>query len=101
MNAKKGQKQLAGIIDRFSRTRILVVGDIVLDHYIWGKVSRISPEAPVPVVNVTRESLLLGGATNVVNNIHDLGGSVSVCGVIGRDDAGSQVIQLLRAKGIT
>lgn len=74
MIAKKGQKRLAGVIDRFSKTRILVVGDIVLDHYIWGKVSRISPEAPVPVVDVTRESLLLGGATNVVQNIHALGG---------------------------
>jgi D-beta-D-heptose 7-phosphate kinase/D-beta-D-heptose 1-phosphate adenosyltransferase len=97
----KEQKRLIGYINRFSSIRILVVGDIVLDHYIWGKVSRISPEAPVPVVNVTRENLLLGGATNVVHNVHDLGGSVSVCGVIGRDDAGSQVIQLLRAKGIT
>jgi rfaE bifunctional protein kinase chain/domain len=97
----KEQKRLIGYINRFPSIRILVVGDIVLDHYIWGKVSRISPEAPVPVVNVTRENLLLGGATNVVHNIHDLGGSVSVCGVIGRDDAGSQVIQLLRAKGIT
>jgi D-glycero-beta-D-manno-heptose-7-phosphate kinase len=100
MIARKGQKRLAGVIDRFSRTRILVVGDIVLDHYIWGKVSRISPEAPVPVVNVTRESLLLGGATNVVQNIHALGGTVSVCGVIGRDEAGSQVLRLLRAQGI-
>ncbi len=97
----KEQKRLIGYINRFPSIRILVVGDIVLDHYIWGKVSRISPEAPVPVVNVTRENRLLGGATNVVHNIHDLGGSVSVCGVIGRDDAGSQVIQLLRAKGIT
>ncbi len=97
----KEQKRLINYINRFPSIRILVVGDIVLDHYIWGKVSRISPEAPVPVVNVTRENLLLGGATNVVHNIHKLGGSVSVCGVIGRDDAGSQVIQLLRAKGIT
>jgi D-glycero-beta-D-manno-heptose-7-phosphate kinase len=100
MMTKKEQKRLAGCIDRFGGARILVVGDIVLDHYIWGKVSRISPEAPVPVVNVTRESLLLGGATNVVQNIHALGGSVSVCGVIGSDEAGGQVLRLLRGRGI-
>jgi rfaE bifunctional protein kinase chain/domain len=97
---KKEKKRLAAYIDRFSTARVLVVGDIVLDHYIWGKVSRISPEAPVPVVNVTQESLLLGGATNVVNNIHALGGDVSVCGVIGRDDAGKQLLKLLHSQGI-
>lgn len=100
MITMKERKRLSTYIGRFPATRILVVGDIVLDHYIWGKVSRISPEAPVPVVNVTRENLLLGGAANVVQNIHDLGGSVRVCGVIGSDEAGSQVRQLLRAKGI-
>jgi D-beta-D-heptose 7-phosphate kinase/D-beta-D-heptose 1-phosphate adenosyltransferase len=100
MMTKKEQKRLTGCIDRFSKTRVLVVGDIVLDHYIWGKVTRISPEAPVPVVNVTRESLLLGGATNVVQNIHALGGRVSVCGVIGSDEAGGQVLRLLRGHGI-
>src|SRR5512135_3574140 len=100
MMSMKERKRLNAYIDRFPTTRILVVGDIVLDHYIWGKVSRISPEAPVPVVNVTRESLLLGGATNVVQNIHGLGGSVSICGVIGNDQAGSQVLQLLRTQNI-
>ncbi len=96
----KERKRLNAYIDRFPKTRILVVGDVVLDHYIWGKVSRISPEAPVPVVNVTMENLLLGGATNVVQNIHALGGAVSVCGVIGRDEAGGQVLQLLRSQEI-
>lgn len=100
MISKKDSKRLTSYIDRFSTARVLVVGDIVLDHYIWGKVSRISPEAPVPVVNVTRESLLLGGATNVVNNIHSLGGLVSVCGVIGRDEAGKQLLHLLNQQGI-
>jgi rfaE bifunctional protein kinase chain/domain len=94
------RKRLVKYVDLFRKTRILVVGDIVLDHYIWGKVSRISPEAPVPVVNVTRENLLLGGATNVVNNIHVLGGCVSVCGVIGHDEAGRQLLHLLRTQGI-
>jgi rfaE bifunctional protein kinase chain/domain len=100
MISKKDIKRLTGYVDLFSDARVLVVGDIVLDHYIWGKVSRISPEAPVPVVNVTRESLLLGGATNVVNNIHSLGGHVSVCGVIGQDEAGKQLLQLLHKQGI-
>ncbi len=100
MISKKDSKRLTAYVDRFSAARVLVVGDIVLDHYIWGKVSRISPEAPVPVVNVTRESLLLGGATNVVNNIHSLGGLVSVCGVIGQDAAGKQLLHLLHEQGI-
>jgi D-glycero-beta-D-manno-heptose-7-phosphate kinase len=100
MTSKKDIKRLTDYVDRFSAARVLVVGDIVLDHYIWGKVSRISPEAPVPIVNVTRESLLLGGATNVVNNIHSLGGLVSVCGVIGQDAAGKQLLHLLHEQGI-
>ncbi len=94
-------KRLSRIVEHFSRTRILVVGDVMLDHYVWGNVSRISPEAPVPVVNVTRESLLLGAATNVVNNIHSLGGHVSVCGVIGHDSAGKKLVRLLGDRGIT
>lgn len=101
MMSKKESQRLSRIIDRFSTARILVVGDVMLDHYVWGNVSRISPEAPVPVVNVTREDLLLGAATNVVNNIHSLGGKVSLCGVIGRDEAGRQLVQLLREQGIT
>ncbi len=100
MPAKTDSKRLLGYLDRFSQTRILVVGDVMLDHYIWGTVSRISPEAPVPVVHVTKESLLLGGTTNVVNNIHSLGGRVSACGVIGHDDAGKQLVHLLRSKAI-
>jgi len=100
MITKKDSKRLTAYIDRFPATRVLVVGDIVLDHYIWGKVSRISPEAPVPVVNVTRENLLLGGAANVANNIHALGGAVSVCGVIGQDEAGRQLLHLLHKQGL-
>lgn len=92
--------KLAKIIDRFPRTRVLVVGDVVMDHYVWGSVSRISPEAPVPVVNVTRETVLLGGAANVVNNIRSLGGEVGICGVIGHDDAGKQLQHLLHDQEI-
>src|SRR5512139_2172457 len=100
MTSKTETKRLVKFIDRFPRTRTLVVGDVMLDHYVWGNVSRISPEAPVPVVNVTRENVLLGAATNVVNNIHSLGGKVSVCGVIGHDDAGRQLVHMLRVQGI-
>jgi D-glycero-beta-D-manno-heptose-7-phosphate kinase len=98
--ARTELKRLSSLIDRFPKTRILVVGDVMLDHYIWGNVSRISPEAPVPVVSVTKESLLLGAATNVVNNVHALGGRVSLCGVIGHDDAGRQLVHMLRTQGI-
>ena len=100
MIAGTASKRLVKLVDRFSKTRTLVVGDVMLDHYIWGNVSRISPEAPVPVVNVTKESLLLGAATNVVNNINSLGGRVSVCGVIGHDDAGRQLVHMLRVQGV-
>jgi D-beta-D-heptose 7-phosphate kinase/D-beta-D-heptose 1-phosphate adenosyltransferase len=100
MISKAESKRLMKFIDRFPSTRTLVVGDVMLDHYIWGKVSRISPEAPVPVVNVTKESVLLGAATNVVNNIHALGGKVNICGVIGHDEAGRQLIHMLRVQGI-
>lgn len=100
MVSKQVQRRLLKYIDHFPKTRILVVGDVILDHYIWGQVSRISPEAPVPVVNVTRENLLLGGAANVVNNIHSLGGTVSICGVIGSDEAGGRLVSILQTKGI-
>ncbi len=100
MTAKTEFRRLAALIDKFPKTRTLVVGDVMLDHYLWGQVSRISPEAPVPVVNVTRENVLLGGSTNVVNNIHSLGGRVSVCGVIGNDDPGRQLTHMLREQGI-
>ena len=88
------------IIRRFSGVRILVVGDIMLDRFIWGRVSRISPEAPVPVVVVDKETFLLGGAANVVNNIHSLGGKASLCGVIGDDEMGQKIIQRLSEMGI-
>ncbi len=86
---------LTKIIHSFKNKKILIVGDIILDRYIFGKVSRISPEAPVPVVDVVRESFLLGGASNVANNIIALGGNVTVAGVVGKDRAGDVVRGLL------
>ncbi len=80
----------------FEKSRILILGDIIIDHFIWGNVERISPEAPVPVVNVTRENLLLGGAANVLNNILALGGQATICGVIGEDVMGDHLLGMLK-----
>jgi D-beta-D-heptose 7-phosphate kinase/D-beta-D-heptose 1-phosphate adenosyltransferase len=83
------------ILENYSRARILVIGDMMVDHFIWGKVSRISPEAPVPVVEVGRESYLLGGSANVLNNVVSMGGGVFVCGVIGDDEMGKWLLRAM------
>jgi rfaE bifunctional protein kinase chain/domain len=88
------------IIDRFEKGRILVIGDIMIDRFIWGKVSRISPEAPVPVVLVEKETFLLGGAANVVNNIRALRGRVAACGVVGNDEIGRWALKELADRGV-
>ncbi|HEY3197115.1 MAG TPA: D-glycero-beta-D-manno-heptose-7-phosphate kinase [Nitrospirales bacterium] len=87
-------------IKKFKGGKVLVIGDLILDQYIWGPVSRISPEAPVPIVNVSSETMHLGGAANVSNNVRSLGGRVELCGVIGTDDAGRQFTEVLRSHGI-
>lgn len=87
--------QLNEAIQRFHDAKILVIGDIIVDHFIWGQVSRISPEAPVPVVNVNREELLLGGAANVLKNIFSLSGRGELCGIIGRDELGNQLLGMV------
>ncbi len=83
-------------IQRFSRARILVVGDLILDHYVWGKVHRVSPEAPVPIVHVDSESYRMGGAANVYHNILTLGGQAELCGVVGADHVGKQFLADIR-----
>ena len=88
------------IVDRFAAQRILVIGDLMLDEFIWGKVSRISPEAPVPVVQVTSESYYPGGAANVARNVREFTGHTSVMGFVGCDRRGEQLLELLRASGI-
>ncbi len=88
---------LLDAVGRISGGNILVIGDVIIDHFIWGKVSRISPEAPVPVVDVREENLLLGGAANVLNNIYSLGGKATLCGVIGEDAMADQLEMLLQA----
>jgi rfaE bifunctional protein kinase chain/domain len=85
-------------VERFPQATVLVIGDLILDHYIWGRVSRISPEAPVPVVHVHSESLQLGGAANVFNNILSLGGRADVCGVVGADEGGRRLLKELSPK---
>ncbi len=89
------QKQrLAQAIARFPERQVLVVGDLMLDNFIWGEVNRISPEAPVPVVEVREESQLLGGSANVAHNLASLGGRVLVTGVVGQDPAGQALMTL-------
>lgn len=92
--------RLLELVASFPKARILVIGDFILDEYIWGHVSRISPEAPVPVVNVKRESFLPGGSLNVSNNIRTLGGAVFPCGVTGRDLEGRILMRRMRKLGI-
>ncbi len=89
-------RQLKTYLRRFSQTKILVLGDLILDHYIWGTVNRVSPEAPVPVVHVNSESYRMGGAANVYHNVATLGGQVELCGVIGRDLYGKQILKDIR-----
>jgi len=88
------------LLARFPRARVLVVGDLMLDEFVWGKVSRISPEAPVPVVWVQSESVMPGGAANVANNIRTLGGQVTVAGVVGEDRWGDILLGNLAARTI-
>jgi D-beta-D-heptose 7-phosphate kinase/D-beta-D-heptose 1-phosphate adenosyltransferase len=96
--AKSTPSKLGAIIKRFPQASVLVVGDLILDHYVWGKVSRISPEAPVPVVHVQSESSCLGGAANVYHNILSLGGRADICGVVGSDEGGRQLLKELGPK---
>lgn len=88
------------IFKRFKDTGIIVIGDLMVDRYVWGKVKRISPEAPVPVVEVYDENLLPGGAANVANNLISLGARVFVTGIVGKDEMGSRLIRELNEKGI-
>lgn len=87
------------ILSRARDCRIVVLGDVMLDEFIWGDVTRISPEAPVPVVNIRRESTRLGGAANVVANVSALGATASVIGVVGADAAAEKLRDGLRRTG--
>ena len=93
-------RRFSQIVNRFADKRILVIGDIMLDEFIWGKVSRISPEAPVPVVNVTAESYYPGGAANVARNIREFTPATAVMGIAGTDIHGKRLLELLETSGI-
>jgi D-beta-D-heptose 7-phosphate kinase/D-beta-D-heptose 1-phosphate adenosyltransferase len=88
------------LLARMRNRRVLVLGDVMLDEFIWGHVARISPEAPVPVVQVARESLHVGGAGNVARNVRALGGIPTLVGVVGRDAAAAKIRTELEAFGV-
>ncbi len=94
------KRRFLELINRFEKAKILVIGDFILDQFIWGTVDRISPEAPVPVVRVNRESHMPGGSLNAAHNVHALGGKVYPCGVLGRDLEGRMLLKVLRQHGI-
>jgi rfaE bifunctional protein kinase chain/domain len=88
------------LIESAKSKKIAVIGDVMLDRYFWGTVSRVSPEAPVPVVDIEEETFHLGGAANVANNIKSLGAEVILCGLVGNDNSGRLFIDLTREAGI-
>lgn len=94
------RKDVESLFNRAKNVRVLVVGDLMLDEYLWGKAERISPEAPVQVVEVTREDVRLGGAGNVINNLVDLGCKVTALSVIGGDDNGALLQHAFTGKGV-
>jgi len=96
MNARR----LKEILGRARTKRLLVIGDLMLDEFVWGKVGRISPEAPVPVVEVTGESFYPGGAANVARNLREFTGNVAVVGMFGADRGGRRLRELLAKEKI-
>jgi rfaE bifunctional protein kinase chain/domain len=88
------------LLKRIAGLRVLVVGDLMLDHYIWGDATRISPEAPVPVIDIARDEWRAGGAANVALNIAGLGASSTVFGFIGDDEAGAKLRGILESSGV-
>ncbi len=88
------------ILEQFKKRTVVVIGDVMLDKYLWGNVERISPEAPVPIVHVQKESYVAGGAANVANNIVALGGKAVIIGVVGNDEAGKVLEQEVKKEGM-
>lgn len=96
----KDRESLKNIIQRFNKARVLVIGDLILDQYIWGSVDRVSPEAPVPVVWAKRRTYVPGGAANVANNIAALGGTACLLGVVGDDLQAGTFMSALKERAI-
>ncbi|MCD6583811.1 MAG: D-glycero-beta-D-manno-heptose-7-phosphate kinase [Candidatus Omnitrophica bacterium] len=97
---KVSKIRLRKIFRKWKTKRILVIGDLILDHYIFGQAERISPEAPVPVICVSQEKFLGGGAVNVAFNLMDLGARVTLCGIVGKDYFGNTLLSLLKKRGM-
>ncbi len=93
---KASKSQLNGLFEKFNDLTILIIGDVMIDSYYWGKVDRISPEAPVPIVAVQKKESRLGGAANVALNVKAMGATPILCSVIGADDDGNELIQLTK-----
>ena len=91
---------LQTVLDQLEGRRVLIIGDVILDQYIWGDVNRISPEAPVPVLEIASETTRTGGAANVAQNIVHLGGEVDLVGVVGDDGNGKKLIRMLERLGV-
>ena len=91
---------LRALLDAAQDRTVLIVGDLMLDHFVIGRVDRISPEAPVPVVQFDHERYRLGGAANVAHNVASLGGRVEIAGLVGNDAEGSRLVAELREAGI-
>ena len=94
------KKSLIKFIPKFKKKKILVIGDLMIDEYIWGDVTRISPEAPIPVVNVYKEESKPGGAANVILNLMTMGAEVYCAGVVGDDDNAKTLMKYFRKNNI-
>ncbi len=94
------RSRLERLLKKFQTTQVLVLGDLMLDEFICGKVDWISPEAPVPVVWVERESVMPGGSANVASNVQALGGQARLLGIVGQDAGGQRLLNDLRLQGI-
>ncbi len=95
------KKRVASILKAIRGKKVLVIGDVMLDEYLWGRVERISPEAPVPVVKVEQQTFALGGASNVASNVLTLGAKPILIGLIGKDESGRKVRSLLKKMGMS
>ena len=95
-NATLTINRVKSLLRAAAQSRLLVVGDVMLDQFLWGRVKRISPEAPVPVVEFETESFMPGGAANVARNLTELNADVELVGLVGKDDSAKQIRALLK-----
>lgn len=98
---KNSEKCLEEIFEGFNKLNVLIIGDVMIDSYLWGNVNRISPEAPVPIVSVTKKESRLGGAANVALNIKSMGANPILCSVIGGDESGKLFFELLKSQNLS